>query len=111
MANKGDLVKRINKFIPAVLAVAAALMAGCQFSTTATPNTAGQPSARCDSKAVRHLVGQIATPELLDQAKDQAGARTARILRPDDIVTLEYNSQRLNINTDSAMKIERINCG
>ncbi|KRW68237.1 hypothetical protein AO741_06865 [Pseudomonas sp. TTU2014-105ASC] len=60
---------------------------------------------------MRHLVGQIATPELLDQAKDQAGARTARILRPDDIVTLEYNSQRLNINTDSAMKIERINCG
>jgi len=104
-------VSRINTFIPVALAMAAALIAGCQSSTTAAPDTPTKPTTRCDSDAVRHLVGQTATPELLNQARDQAGASTARILRPDDIVTLEYNSQRLNINTDSAMKIERINCG
>lgn len=103
-------MKRTN-LISAALIVTAAHIVGCQTSTTAAPSTAAQPSARCDSEAVRHLIGQIATPELLEQAKVQAGARTARILRPDDIVTLEYNSQRLNINTDAAMKIERINCG
>jgi len=57
------------------------------------------------------LTGQTVTPEILERAREQSGAINARVLRPDDIVTLEYNSQRLNIYTDKDMTIERIGCG
>ncbi|KIZ37603.1 MAG: hypothetical protein BCV62_21505 [Pseudomonas sp. K35] len=57
------------------------------------------------------LTGQTVTPEILERAREQSWAITARVLRPDDIVTLEYNSQRLNIYTDKDMTIERIGCG
>jgi len=60
---------------------------------------------------VASLTGQTVTPEILERAREQSRAITARVLRPDDIVTLEYNSQRLNIYTDKDMTIERIGCG
>jgi len=84
--------------------------------TTATPGDNAQQAntqqhGKCNSEAVSSLVGKVATPELLEQARDKAGADVARILRPDDVVTLEYNSQRLNLNTDANLTIERVSCG
>jgi len=48
---------------------------------------------------------------LLEQARVKAGAQTARVLSPNDMVTLEYRSDRLNLNTDQAATINRVNCG
>ncbi|CJK56817.1 Peptidase inhibitor I78 family [Streptococcus pneumoniae] len=98
----------------ASIALGAALASGCQ--TTATPDDNAQQAntqqhGKCNSEAVSNLVGKVATPELLEQARDKAGADVARILRPDDVVTLEYNSQRLNLNTDANLTIERVSCG
>nr|WP_272886265.1 I78 family peptidase inhibitor [Stutzerimonas stutzeri] len=92
----------------------AALASGCQ--TTATPGDNAQQAntqqhGKCNSEAVSSLVGKVAIRELLEQARDKAGADVARILRPDDVVTLEYNSQRLNLNTDANLTIERVSCG
>ncbi len=35
----------------------------------------------------------------------------ARVLGPNDMVTLEYRSERLNLNTDQAGTVNRVNCG
>ncbi|EIK52449.1 hypothetical protein YO5_08648 [Stutzerimonas stutzeri TS44] len=65
----------------------------------------------CDPQPVQHLLGRTATPQLLEQARDLAGAQSARLLRPDQVVTLEYDARRLNIHTDKNLKIERLTCG
>lgn len=65
----------------------------------------------CNAEAVQTFLGKTATPALLEQARSQSGAQTARVLRPDDVVTLEYNAQRLNLSTDQALVVQRINCG
>ncbi len=95
--------------IPTLLA-ATVLSAGCQSTTSAPTGFSETPNA-CNAEAVRNLIGKTATPALLEEAKSRSGADTARILGPDDIVTLEYDSRRLNINTDAGMTIERISCG
>lgn len=95
-----------TSFIPLVLATMAT---GCQNKPAAIESTIAQGS--CNSESVSHFVGQTATPELLEQVRSQSGANTARILGPDDVVTLEYNSQRLNINTDASMTVEPISSG
>nr|WP_272886206.1 I78 family peptidase inhibitor [Stutzerimonas kunmingensis] len=87
-------------------------MTGCQTTSTAPSNSSPTESVgQCNADAVASLTGQTVTPEILERAREQSGAITARVLRPDDIVTLEYNSQRLNIYTDKDMTIERIGCG
>ena len=90
------------------------LAAGCS-STAEKPTSAAAPSGptpdSCTSSAVEHFKGKTATPELLEQARQQAGASTARILTPDSVVTLEYNGQRLNLNVDDQRMITRVSCG
>lgn len=96
-----------------VFAVATLLLTGVFL--TACQQTAPQDiqasAESCDAQAVQSLLGKTATPDLLEQARTQSGAQTARVLRPDDVVTLEYNAQRLNLSTDDALIIQRINCG
>ena len=96
-----------------LIIVTALLAAGCsstaEKSQPAIPPA--DPSQGCTSSAVEHLKGETATPELLEQARQQAGASTARILTPGSVVTLEYNRQRLNLNVDDQRVITRVSCG
>jgi hypothetical protein len=96
-------------------------LAGCSTGGTdkapaaASPATAASPAAasdgRCDSDLAKFAVGQTASSALLQQAQQRSGAQTARILRPGDIMTLEYRSQRLNLNVDAQGVVARVNCG
>ena len=90
------------------------LAAGCS-GTAGKQNVAATASIptpdSCTSSAVEHFKGQTATPALLEQARQQAGASTARILTPNSVVTLEYNGQRLNLNVDDQRVITRVSCG
>lgn len=65
----------------------------------------------CNAEAVHSMIGKTATPALLEKARELADAQRARVLRPNDVVTLEYDSQRLNLHTDEELTIERIHCG
>lgn len=93
---------------PLVLALT---IAGCQSSPDQPPKATSATPERCDAAAVRQLTGLKATPELLDEARVQSGATTARIIRPADVVTLEYLGDRLTLYTDEALIIQRITCG
>ncbi len=94
-------------------------LAGCSSSGggsgTQDSSGSGSPVAtsdgRCNADGAQFAVGQPATPQLLDQARSRSGAQLARILKPHDIITLEYRSDRLNLNADDAGKVTRVNCG
>lgn len=96
-----------------LILTAALLAAGCSSTAekSAPTATTANTSQGCSSSAVENLKGKTATPELLEQARQQAGASTARILTPDSVVTLEYNGQRLNLNVDDQRMITRVSCG
>ncbi|MBD8706084.1 hypothetical protein IFT47_05500 [Pseudomonas sp. CFBP 13711] len=109
------------KYASSGLVLAVALLAGCsstsesssqpEESVASSPASSADGYARCDTAAVQFAVGKPASAALLDQAKAKAGAQTARVLGPNDIVTLEYRSDRLNLNTDDSGKVNRVNCG
>lgn len=90
-----------------VLALLAALCAG----GCATPAPAPSPDAACRADAAQPLVGQPATPANAELARQRAGAAVVRVLRPGQMVTLEYRGDRLNVHADAADRIERITCG
>ncbi|WP_460116659.1 I78 family peptidase inhibitor [Pseudomonas sp. S2_C03] len=95
--------------------LAASLLAGC--SNTSTDSAADPVAAtdtghsRCEATAAEFAIGKKASPELLEQARVRAGAQNARILKPNDMVTLEYRSDRLNLSTDNSLVVNRVNCG
>ncbi|MCY1429476.1 Peptidase inhibitor I78 family protein [compost metagenome] len=102
------------------LALAGLLLAGCSSTdkpTASAPaaaeetSSAAAPSGTCDSAAVASLVGKTANVALVEQAKRQSGAETARVLRPHDVMTMDYNSRRLNIDVDETDVVKQFTCG
>jgi len=94
----------------ATLLLASLTLLGCQQTKPQALDPLSV-TGTCNAQAVQHFLGKTATPALLDQARNQSGAQTARVLQPEDVVTLEYNALRLNLTTDDALVIQRINCG
>jgi len=104
------------KYASSGLILAAALLAGCSSTSESTKPDEGVATtesghSRCDAAAAQFAVGKPASPALLEQARVKAGAQTARLLGPNDMVTLEYRSDRLNLNTDQAATVNRVTCG
>lgn len=101
------------KFASLGLIVTAVTLAGCSSPAPSpqAPIAQAEQGGRCDSSAAAFAVGQKATPELVEQARAKAGARNVRLLKPTDMVTLEYRSDRLNLNADDNAVITRVNCG
>ncbi len=93
----------------AVILTSSALLVGCKTYTSLT--TPSDQTDACHSQAVQQLIGKRASPAVLDQARRDSGAVEARILRPDDITTLEYLERRLTLTADEAMVIQRVSCG
>ena len=78
-----------------------------QSASAAAPS----PSGTCDSAAVAALVGKTANVALVEQAKRQSGAETARVLRPHDVMTMDYNSRRLKIDVNETDVVQQFTCG
>lgn len=103
---------RIRASLATVLVAAA--LAGCSTggsSDASAPAPATGGDGRCSAAGADFTIGKQGTPELLDQARKASGAQIARILKPHDVVTLEYRSERLNLNVDEQGKVVRANCG
>jgi hypothetical protein len=67
--------------------------------------------SRCDADPVHDLIGEQLDDEMAVEARDKADARFLRITRPNQPVTMDYNSQRLNIDIDNAGVVLQVSCG
>ncbi len=119
-----------------VMVIGLAIVAGCERRETATtppepaaspppaattepvpvppadgPALPSAPAKECDATPVQRLVGEIYTPELGEMARVEAGARVERALRPGQIVTMEFLSDRLTFTLDESGRISAANCG
>jgi hypothetical protein len=65
----------------------------------------------CDEKAAAAFVGQPISEDVAAKARDAAGARGVRIIRPGMAVTMDYRAGRLNLHLDGADRITRVSCG
>jgi Peptidase inhibitor I78 family len=77
------------------------------------PNPSAPPSASssCDATKAQWAIGQRAGDPLLERARVAAGAESARFLRPDQPVTMEYLRSRLNLGVDARDIVRSVACG
>ena len=95
----------------AVAGVLAGFSAGGDSGGTQAPAAPAGNDGRCEASGADFAVGKQGSPELLEQARKASGSQMARILKPHDVVTLEYRSERLNLNVDEQGRVTRVNCG
>jgi hypothetical protein len=91
------------------LAAAALMSAGC----TAPPQSTPPPPehAACNVAAAQGLIGRRNSPALAQEAQRRTGAGAVRVLRPGQMVTMEYRADRLNIRVDTQGKVLAVSCG
>jgi hypothetical protein len=90
-----------------LLAAAVLLCVGCTPPPQGTP----PPSRNCNAAAAQRLIGRQQSPALIREAQRRAGAGAVRVLRPGQMVTMEYRADRLNIRVDTLGKVLAISCG
>ncbi len=69
------------------------------------------PVARCNSAAATWAIGERASPRVIERATYESGARSARVIAPGQMVTMEFNGDRLSIYTDGVGRIRDVRCG
>ena len=87
--------------------------AGCAQPLPAPGGDAPLPPkvSGCDAAGAQFAVGQPATASLVQEAQRRAGASRVRLLRPGQVVTLEFDGSRLNLELDAADRVLRARCG
>jgi hypothetical protein len=92
-----------------------ALLAGPSFAEktgTARPKLATPPAMEeCDASELGFVAGQPFSEALQARAKEAAGARTVRVIRPGQPVTMDYGLDRLNLELDAQDKVINARCG
>ncbi|MFY0185092.1 MULTISPECIES: I78 family peptidase inhibitor [Stenotrophomonas] len=69
------------------------------------------PVGSCDATQVQSLVGQPYTAEIGSQAQQDAGATSLRVLKPNDMTTMEFIGERLNVEVDAKNVVAGVRCG
>ena len=70
-----------------------------------------RPQAVVTVTKAQWAVGQPASDELLERARVAADAGSARFLRPNQPVTMEYLGSRLNLGLDARDVVYSVVCG
>jgi len=98
--------------IPAALAAIASLLTSACSTLTASQVTDPTPAAgRCNAAPAQFAMGRNADTALENEARTRAGAKAVRVLRPNQVVTMEFNAERLNLTVDDKGRVTRVSCG
>jgi hypothetical protein len=49
--------------------------------------------------------------QLENDARARSGAKVVRVVRPGQMVTMEFNTERLTIEVDGSGRVIRVRCG
>lgn len=88
------------------------VLSACTTSAPPMSDPTPPTGLSCNADAARDAVlGQVASTEVVEQARLAAGAQMARVLKPGQMVTMEYREGRLNIDVDAKNVIINLRCG
>jgi hypothetical protein len=86
-----------------------ALLAGC--TTAAPPPFEPAGPCRVDEAVRMRFAGVKFKMDMRDELERRTNSRIARVLRPDDMATMEERQDRLNIDLDDGGQIVGLRCG
>lgn len=101
-----------------------ALLAGCaagapgsssSSSSTGSPGSSGgglaSVSGECDASGVQSYLNRNWSDSLDSTLRSASGSRVLRVVRPGQVMTMEFNPYRLNAVLNPQGKIDSLHCG
>ncbi|WP_233234863.1 I78 family peptidase inhibitor [Bordetella sp. LUAb4] len=67
--------------------------------------------ASCDAQSVQNLIGKTLTNETTEQARTGSHSAKVRVLKPGQVMTMEYDPSRINLITDKNNALTALRCG
>jgi hypothetical protein len=102
----------MRTLFPNALAVALLIaLSACAGGPTASTPASAPPSGPCNAAPAQFAMGRNTNAALEEEARTRAGAKTVRVLKPGQIVTMEFNAERLSLTVDDAGRVTRVSCG
>lgn len=65
----------------------------------------------CNAEAVRWAIGREPTQDVVERARVESGSNAVRVIRPGDVVTMDYRGDRLNLDVNDRNAIVGARCG
>ena len=108
----------IRKLFPVILVagLTACASSGTQQASSDTTTYGGGGSSSgaagtCDAQPVQNQVGQKYSESLNSDLQSGANANQLRVLKPGELMTMEYNPTRLNVIIEKDGSISALRCG
>lgn len=98
------MARHLLASLPAFLLLAACAQ---QQSVPAPAAEAGG----CHAQAAQFAIGYASTDALAAEVRRRSGARVLRVIRPDEVTTMEYNGDRINLEVNGGNRVTRVRCG
>ena len=100
----------------ALAAGALAVVALAACASQANPPQMSRPLPpevmTCNADAAKSTaLGKTASADVVERARTDAGAHSVRVLKPGQMVTMEFQEHRLNIDVDDKNVITNLRCG
>ena len=92
-------------------ALAACTAPGGSPSTGTSPMPPPPAGTACNAQGAQFAVGKTPGGSVVEEARQRSGSYMARVLRPGQMVTMEFNAQRLNLDLNAAGVITGVRCG
>jgi hypothetical protein len=93
--------------LAAMLAGPVALSACAPAATLPPP----LPAQQCVAAPASWAIGRAATAETVERIRLDTRSAVARVIHPDEVVTMEYRSDRVNVKVNERNAIVGITCG
>lgn len=79
--------------------------------TTSSTSSGNAGTTDCNAEPVQNLIGKKYSTSIDGNLRSTANANQLRILKPGQVMTLEYNPSRLNVIVESDDVISALRCG
>lgn len=77
----------------------------------APPSTIANPAGDCDAQPAQTAVGRVLDSTLTEELRSATRAQRVRVVRPGEMVTMEFDPGRLTVQVDAAGKVLAVRCG
>lgn len=98
------------RFTPALAAIVAVPLAACA-QMPPVDETPVMGAGQCDASKLGDLIGKTATSAVVADAQQRSMSRTARVIKPGMAVTMDYRTDRLNIDVTDRNVVTATRCG
>ncbi len=98
------------RFTPALAAIVAVPLAACA-QMPPVDETPVMGAGQCDASKLGDLIGKTATSAVVADAQQRSMSRTVRVIKPGVAVTMDYRTDRLNIDVTDRNVVTATRCG